>query len=227
MADLDMDRELDRVLREAGAHWRTEQVFEQVTIVPSDAQRRTGGFSGVVSGTLAIGVMVVVAAVILGPLRPAHVDGTSSAAPVVQPSLLPTLASPAEVEDTQFAVIATVNSDPENFGGIIAEDDGTLVVQYVGTNAGRAAVERVLTPAVTVRWVKVDRSAARLMTIVHEIFDRDLEGVLGIGLDTPRNQVEVRLWAGSPSIDDVSEQLTADYGEAVRVVVTPDIPMAD
>jgi hypothetical protein len=123
-----------------------------------------------------------------------------------------------ERDAAQLAVIGAVNSDPDNFGGIYIDRDGgaldgALVILYVGDNAGRAPVEQTITPAVTVRWVKVERNAAELERIRTEIRERDLPGVILIYTDTIGNRVGVGI--AEDSMEEVSQLLASEYGEAV------------
>jgi hypothetical protein len=118
-------------------------------------------------------------------------------------------------EAPQLQVIGAVNSDPVNFGGVYLDGAGTLVIQYVGANLGRAAVEDKLTSGVSVRWDRVERSAADLMRILREIRARDFNGVFAIAIHTMNNQVEVTV---SPSeIDHIAQLLESAYGNAVAV----------
>jgi hypothetical protein len=146
------------------------------------------------------------------PPRPAEAPSPVSPSPAGE-SATP----PPDVEAIQDRVIEAVNADWANFGGVYLERDGTLVIQYVGANAGRAAVEEVLEPGVSVRWEQVERSRADLMAILREVRDRDLEGVVAVGIDTINNQVEVTV-DPSQHFDEVSQILGSEYSDAVAVV---------
>jgi hypothetical protein len=105
-----------------------------------------------------------------------------------------------------------------------------LVIQYVGANAGRAAVEQKITCAEAVRWEMVERSRADLDRILTGIGNRlqsgeaELSGVFAVELDTINNQIVV--WVGpGGSLTDASHFLAAAYGEAVRVEFSSDIPV--
>jgi hypothetical protein len=143
----------------------------------------------------------------------------------VQPSAGYTLAQ----EATRLAVIEAVNSDPVNFAGAYIDQDGMLVILYVGTNAGRATIDSLLTPGAAVRWRQVARSWADLMTIVDQIRaraqagDSSLVDVFAISIDTINNQVEVTVGPGG-SVVAVSRGLE-NYGDAVRVEFSSDIPV--
>jgi len=133
-------------------------------------------------------------------------------------------------ETRRFAVIHAVNTDPVNFGGVYLEDDGTLVILYVGANAGGAIVER-LASGMAVRWEKVERSSGELRQAATEIRERSLNGVTWIAIDTIRNRVHVGVGPGG-SVADVSRLLAEDYGDGVYVsegdvlVTLPAMPSA-
>jgi len=120
------------------------------------------------------------------------------------------------------AVVA-VNTDEANFGGVYVDSGGALVVQYVGTNSGRPAVERVLDPSVCVRWERVERSAADLKRIIAAIMARNLNGVAAAGIDTLANRVEVVVWPPD-EVDQVALLLGSEYGTAVSVVASSAAP---
>jgi hypothetical protein len=73
----------------------------------------------------------------------------------------------------------------------------------------------------------VERSRADLVNMKAQIRDRNLEGVVGIGIDTINNQVEVTVHP-SEHFANVSQILASEYGDAIRVmggepfVVDPD-----
>ena len=52
-----------------------------------------------------------------------------------------TATAPVDVEGARLAVVEAVNTDTMNFGGIYLDAGNTLVIEYVGANAGRAAVD--------------------------------------------------------------------------------------
>ena len=107
-----------------------------------------------------------------------------------------TATAPVDVEGARLAVVEAVDTDTMNFGGIYLDAGNTLVIEYVGANAGRAAVDSILDPRISVRWQQVDRSRAELDEIAASIKDSHLDGVVMIGIDTIHNQVEVTV---SPS----------------------------
>lgn len=157
----------------------------------------------------------------MGPMPPTCAPST--------PSLRPSTSHGGDQEATRLAVIEAVNNDPVNFASVYIDHDGVLVILYVGTNAGRAAIDRLLTPDFPVRSQQVSRSWADLMTIVDGIRARaqagesNLDGVFSIAIDTINNQVEVTVGPGG-SVDAVSRGLE-DYGDAVRVAFSSDIPV--
>lgn len=106
-----------------------------------------------------------------------------------------------DVEAARQAAIAAVSSDPLNFGGVYIERDGTLVIQYVGQNAGHAAVEAKLVPGVSARWEKVARNQLDLVGTAVAIRDLNLEGVNAIAVDTIGNQVKVIVGPTGSSAD--------------------------
>jgi hypothetical protein len=132
--------------------------------------------------------------------------------------------------DNLDPVVGAINRDTVNFGGVYLDENGVLVIQYVGENGGRAAVEQLLPPGAAVRWVKVDRSRVELDRIQTAITDRiakgeaDLGDVFSVAIDTVPNQVLVSLFHGS--VSEVSQLLAAEYGDAVRVEFNSDIPVA-
>jgi hypothetical protein len=113
--------------------------------------------------------------------------------------------------------VVAVNTDTTNFGGVYLDTDGTLVIQYVGANAGRAAVEAVLDPKVCVRWQKVDRSRADLDQIMTAITDRNLNGVGAVAIDTLDNRVEVDVYPPE-DVAQLALLFGTEYGAAVNVV---------
>ncbi len=115
-----------------------------------------------------------------------------------------------------------VHADPVNFGGVYVDEDGALVIQYVGANAGRATVEELLASGVAVRWEKVERSQVDLMRILREVRDRHVEGVFMVSIDTIENQVKVG-FDPDASVGDLAQTLANEYGDAVAA--EPDTPM--
>jgi hypothetical protein len=124
-----------------------------------------------------------------------------------------TLRRSTDPDTVRDAIVRAVNTDTDNFGGIYLERG--LVIQYVGDNAGRVAIEQLLIPGVEVRWEQVKYTAGQLRRIMSEIRERHLEGVVWIALDTIHNQVEVGV-TPSGSVSEVAQAL-ATYGDAVRV----------
>jgi len=143
-----------------------------------------------------------------------------------------TLRRSADPETVRLAIVRAVNVDTDNFGGIYLERDGTLVIQYVGANANRAAIDPLLIPGIEVRWERVEHSRSelnRILGAIRHLWDAGaLKGVVAIGIDTINNQVEVSVGPGG-SVDDVA-RLLAKYGNAVRVeageaiVIQPWVP---
>ena len=131
---------------------------------------------------------------------------------------------PADLEAVRLSVIEVVNADTANFGGIYVEDDGTLVIQYVGANAGRTAVDERLTPGVAVRWEKVDRSHGDLIRTLREIRAEKLDGVVMVAVDTIRNQVEVTV-SPSERAAAVASAVQDRYGASAAVKPTDDPPV--
>jgi hypothetical protein len=137
-------------------------------------------------------------------------------------TLRPSTSAPTDPEEPILRVVRAVNSDPINFGGVYLERggarDGELVIQYVGSNAGRAAAEARITPGLAVRWEKVERSRSELDRIQDQIRERHLDGVAWIAIDTIRNQVKVGV---VPSyVDAVSLLVAGAYGDAATVVAS-------
>lgn len=142
----------------------------------------------------------------------------------VHPTLRRSSSVPNDLEEARLWVIGAVNSDPVNFGGVYIDSDAVLVIQYVGANAGRAAVEQRLTPGVAVRWEKVEHNRSELTQIAGEIMDLHLAGVFAISSGTSRNLVIVTV-GPSGSVSEVSRVLAAKYGDAVHVEFSADIPV--
>lgn len=213
-------RDMDALLHVAGERWRDDQEFELVEFdhrrVLSEAivRSRVPALGG-------LGLFVIVATLVsIRLLLPQH-DGTAlwpsfDASGSLQgaASLVPTaIAVPGvDHEAAQLSVIDAVNTDRMNFGGVYLDDAGALVIQYVGANAGRAAVEARLTPEVVVRWERVERNADTLYNMVTEIRQSKLAGVVWIAIDTIQNRVEVRV-GPSGSAAEVRADLEARYGQ--------------
>ncbi|HUG30192.1 MAG TPA: hypothetical protein VMQ65_06760 [Candidatus Limnocylindria bacterium] len=147
---------------------------------------------------------------------------------VVHTTLRLASSPPIDPEEPLLRVIVAVNSDPINFGGVYLERggarDGELVIQYVGSNAGRAAVEARITPGLAVRWEKVEYSRGELLRIAREISDLRLAGVFGVSSGTSRNRVIVMV-GPSGSVAEVSQVLAPKYGDAVVVEFSADVPV--
>ena len=108
-----------------------------------------------------------------------------------------------------------MNSDPDNFGGVVVTQDGSLVVFFVGSGAGRANIQ--VAPGLRVEWRQVQRSYTDLMRILREISDRNLSGVWTLSIDVATNRVEVRV-DPAELVLGTSIALAAQYGDAVLVV---------
>lgn len=143
-------------------------------------------------------------------------------------TLRPSTSPSADPEEPLLRVIVAVNADPINFGGVYIQrggpSDGELVIQYVGSNAGRAAVEARITPGIAVRWEKVDYSRSELRRIAEAIKDLNLQGVFSISAGSIENRVVVKVGA-TGSVGEVSQLLASKFGEAVRVEFSTDIPL--
>ena len=94
-------------------------------------------------------------------------------------------------EAAQIPVIEAVNTDADNFGGVYLDGTGTLVIQYVDANAGRAAIEKLIGPGVPVRWEAVTRSQSALLGLKDQVVKAWPDGVYSVGLDTTSNEVNV------------------------------------
>jgi hypothetical protein len=228
--DRDAERDIDTVLHDAGTEWRTRQVFGPVRLTP------TGGRQSsrlAILGPNLIGLVAVLAVGVgVAGLGVTQLGGIGSSKPgpstaVATERLEPTNAPPSldaeGVEAARIAVVEAINADRANFGVPYVDEDGVLVIPYVGENAGRAAVEEVLTPGLAVRWEKVEYSRSELGRIADEIKDMHLEGVFAISSGTSQNRVIVKVgpWG---SADEVSRAL-AGYGAAVLVEVSSDVPV--
>lgn len=232
----DENGELDVMLHDAGTRWRTRQVFDDVGVPTELFRSRAGSRSPVAllrgAFELVTIAAVVIAVVVLGPLapRPGAAGGetsTATASTPVDPSVMPEPSSPlglgyAELDAARQEALEAVNADPANFGGAYLDKDGVLVIQYVGTNAGRPSVEEKLKPGVPVRWERVDRNQTDLLRIAQEVKGRGLNGVFLIAIDTIRNRVTVSV-GPSGSLAQVEEVLSGEYGAGVAVVFSSDI----
>lgn len=133
----------------------------------------------------------------------------------------------ASVDDADAARVPlaeAVNGDPDNFGVPYLDEDGAFVVQYVGENLGRPAVERQLSPDLQLRWEKVDYSRSELRRIGADVRDLNLDGVVAISMGSQRNRVIVKV-GPSGSVEKVAEAVSA-FGKAVQVESTTDMPLA-
>jgi hypothetical protein len=141
-----------------------------------------------------------------------------------QPSNVPvTMSEPStDPEAARLAAIEAINTDSEQFGGVYIDEAGVLVIQYVGENRGRAAVERVLVPEVAVRWVQVERSQDELARIANEIRQRKLDGVFAISIETLTNRVEIWLDEYAPR-STLAAAFAAEYADAIFIRPGTDI----
>jgi len=216
---LEPNQDVDALLHDAGARWRSEQVFESVPVGPR-VSRRTGMVApmAVAVGIVAIGAAATATTIVLRPRTDVGGQASAPAASSAGPSL-----GAAALEAAQIAVIEAVNADPTNFGGTYIDSDGTLVIQYFGANVGRPTVEKAITPGLVVRWEPVKRTGEELTRIHDAIVAAWPAGVFSVGIDTSRNQVVVTLMPGRP-VGDVSD-IVAAYGDAVRVETLAEIPV--
>jgi hypothetical protein len=129
---------------------------------------------------------------------------------------------PIDPEAARLAAIEAINTDSEQFGGVYIDEAGVLVIQYVGENRGRAAVERVLVPEVAVRWVQVERSQDELARIANEIRQRKLDGVFAISIETLTNRVEIWLDEYAPR-STLAAAFAAEYADAIFIRPGTDI----
>ena len=234
----DTSRDIDTVLVEAGATWRARQDFREVGVSIDSLGSRprrmgsvgqiAGGFFGLVAtGALALAILVAgPIAQRLGPGGDAAEtlasSGNTTSTPVATAA---TNLSPAELAAAQLAVIEAVNADPANFAGVYIEKDGSLVIQYVGADAGRAKVEPTVISGLNVRWEKVDYSRTELSQIAQEIRTLNLKDVYSVSAGTSRNLVIVGVGPNG-SLSEVS-QLLAKYGDAVRIESSSEIPIVE
>jgi hypothetical protein len=232
--------DFEDLLMKAGAEWRSAQVFGHVDVpsgkVPAvrrQGQMRRSDALGVIAvAVVAIGVLLLglprLGEVASDPAPPTvgpSVTGIPTPSRTPAPSATDEVATPAEsispaaAEAIRLAVIEAVHADQENFGGIYLEED-LLVIQYIGSNVGRPAVDEILRSRVPVRWQQVRWPRAELERIAREIAARylgDLPGVWGVGIDTENNQVSVRV-GPTGSIEEVAALLAREYGDIVSVV---------
>lgn len=96
------------------------------------------------------------------------------------------------------------------------------MIQYVGANAGQAAVAKAVAPGLAVRWEQVQRSERQLKQLNEQVKRSWPEGVFSIGIDTIHNQVTVEMLP-SGAIGSVRSALPA---EGVEVVQSDDLPVA-
>jgi hypothetical protein len=120
-------------------------------------------------------------------------------------------------ESPEFlAVVRAVHRDPDNFGEIYVDPTGIVVIQYVGDNAGRPAVEEEIPGDMEVVWRQVRHSRTELRRIQDEITERRLPGVYWTGSGNACNAVKVGV--DEHSIDEIGQLLADNYGDAVYVV---------
>lgn len=129
----------------------------------------------------------------------------------------------ADLEQARLKVIQAVNEDPDHFGGVLVQDDGSLVVLYVGANDGRTAVEEHVSDGLSVLWRKVDHSYSELMRVLRETSDRNLDGVWALSIDAANNQVKVRV-SPADRATEIAGTLT-DVGTPITVVGTDNPPV--
>jgi hypothetical protein len=221
MSDIDTDRRIDERLFDAGARWRSQQVFEPISMTPRLLRGRAGSFApavGFLSVAVALGVVFVTGL----PRVPTGAAGRGSPTSPTATSH-PVALSASELEAARLRLVEAVNTDPAHFGVPYLDDDGTLVVQYFD-EATRAALEAEVTPGLAVRWELVTYSRAELLRIAGEILAMDLPGVVGIspGNGTVNRVIVTVGRLGSPS--EVSQAL-AEYGSAVLVEEDLNPPM--
>ncbi|MEP7360600.1 MAG: hypothetical protein ABI744_03380 [Chloroflexota bacterium] len=130
------------------------------------------------------------------------------------------LANTPDIEQGRLDVIQAVNTDPVRFGGVLQTPGGGLVIFYVGPNAGRGAVERMIPPGLRVQWRHVARSNSDLMRMLREIVHRNLDGVQAVSIDVVKNQVHVHV-TPPDLVLSVSIALAPDYGDAIFVTGGP------
>lgn len=239
------DLDLDRRLHDAGTRWRAGiTVDADIPELPDDPRRSTRARTVLAVGAVGL-VVAVSAAVLSGGLRtPVDRSGAmpASAAPTetavgpkgtapaasASPAATPVIESdcpggpvgvgPAPDTPEVLAVVEAVHTDPDNFDTIYFDIHGVMVIEYVGDNAGRAAVEAKLTPEMEVRWVQVRYSRSELQRIQKEIVDRRLDGVYWVASGSVCNAVTVGV--DKDSIDEVRQLLAEAYGDAVHVVAS-------
>jgi hypothetical protein len=239
------DLDLDRRLHDAGTRWRAGiTVDAEVPELPDDPGRSMGARAVLALG--AVGLVVAISVAVLSGGWTSPIDGSgsvpASAAPretaaeptgtasalSATPAATPVIESdcpggtvdvgPAQETPEYFAVVEAVNTDPDNFDSIYFDVDGVLVIQYVGENAGRAAVEKKLNPDMEVRWVQVRYSKTELRRIQDEIVGRELVGVYWVGSGSVCNAVTVGV--DEDSIDEIRQLLAEAYGDAVHIVAS-------
>ena len=239
------DLDLDRQLHDAGTRWRAGiTVDADVPELPDGPGRTMGARAVLALG--AVGLVVAISVAVLSSGLRSPIDGSgavlTSATPTetaaeptdtasavsATPASTPVVESdcpdgavgvgPAQETPESFAVVEAVHTDPDNFDTVYFDVYGVLVIEYVGDNAGRAAVETKLTPEMEVRWVQVRYSRTELRRIQDEIVDRHLDGVYWVGSGSVCNAVTVGV--DEESIDEVRQLLAEAYGDAVHVVAS-------
>jgi len=239
------DLDLDRKLHDAGSRWRAGIAIDaDVPALPDDPGRSKGARAVFALG--AVGLVVAISvAVLSGGLR-SPIDGSgavpASAAPTetaaeptgtasavaVTPGATPVIesdcpggsvavGSPPETPEF-LALVGAVHHDPDNFDTIYVDPNGIVVIEYVGDNAGRPAVEGKIPPGLEVRWRQVRHSRTELRRIQDEITERRLAGVWWTGSGNACNAVTVGV--DKDSIDEIRRMLAETYGDAVHVVAS-------
>lgn len=185
----------------------------------------------IVGGCSAPGRSIVVSA---GPSAPSGVPSTD----VAEGPTTPTAASPVIESDCPggsvavgappdtpefLAVVRAVHRDPDNFGEIYVEPNGTVVIQYVGDNAGRSRVEEKVPDDMEVRWQQVRYSRTELGRIQDEIVARRIDGVYWTGSGNACNAVTVGV--DEDSLNEIRRLLADEFGDAVHVLAS-ELPIA-
>jgi hypothetical protein len=125
--------------------------------------------------------------------------------------------SPPETPEF-LELVGAVHRDPDNFDTIYVDPTGIVVIEYVGDNAGRPAVEKKIPPGMEVRWRQVRYSRTELRRIQDEIMERHLAGVYWTGSGNACNAVTVGV--DEDSINEIRRLLAETYGDAVHVVAS-------
>jgi hypothetical protein len=92
-------------------------------------------------------------------------------------------------------IMDMIAADPENFGGVYLEQDGTVHILYIAGNPARERVARLIPHDVAVKWTEVNYSWATLEQAYYDLIAEANAGApyTKVTIITEDNRVEVGL----------------------------------